>query len=132
MLKERGIDAVSFAYPYGLMNPFFSGMVEEYYQNAAKYPLIISGSLNFKDTNIWKIESVVPRSASEFSGLLRRAVEKKAWMVACFHGIRDDENRYTISMKEFTAMVDFAVEMRKKQLVDIITVSEGAEKLRRK
>jgi peptidoglycan/xylan/chitin deacetylase (PgdA/CDA1 family) len=131
MLREKGIASGSFATPYGLMNPLFRGITKKYYRNAVDYPVIIAGGLNYANADKWKIASVVPRTAVEFSGLLRLAVRKKAWMVACFHGIGGDGSRYSISMEEFTAMVNFAAEMREKGLVDIVTVSEGAERLRR-
>lgn len=130
MLKAKGFAPESFAWPYGLVNPFFAGMPKKYYRNAVVYPVIISGGLNYSDADVWKIKSVVTRSADEFSGLVRLAVRRKAWMVACFHRIGNDGNRYTIKPEEFTAMVNFAAEMREKGLLDVVTVSEGAARIR--
>ena len=128
-LRGRGIDAKSFAWPYGIVSPLFGGRVRRVYGNASVYPVLSKGSLNYRDADPFRIQCVTPRKADEFGGYLEQAVRSRAWMVACFHRIGDGGGRFTLEATEFARMVKLAQDYRGKGQVDIVTVSEGAERL---
>jgi len=128
-LRGRGIDAKSFAWPYGFVSPLFGGRVRRVYRSATVYPILNRGSLNYRDADPYRIRCVTPRNADEFDGYVEHAVKSRGWMVACFHRIGVGGGRFTVDATEFARMVKIAAYYRKKGLVDIVTVSEGAERL---
>lgn len=129
MLEKKGISAVSFAWPYGFFSPFFNGRVRRFYDNAVDYPLGSIGEMNYRNGDPYKIKCVVARSVDEFEVLMKRAVKTGGWMVVCFHRIGDGRGKFFVSMKDFSGMVKIAAGYREKGLVEIVTVSEGAEKM---
>jgi len=129
MLERRGITVSSFAWPYGIHDVCDSSGVERHYRNAVDYPWLNIGSLNGKNGDPYRIRCVAPKSLDDFISMLNIAVRRKMWMVACFHRIGGDGGRFTLPMGEFTAMVDYAAELRDKGMLRIMTVSAGAENL---
>lgn len=129
IILEKDIRASSFSWPYGLRNPFGRFTVRHHYANAVDYPFIFRFHLNARDTDRYAIMCSTPKNSSEFETFLRIAIRKKMWMVVCFHRIDEHPGRFNINMEELKKVVRIAAEMKNKGDVDIVTISEGAEKL---
>ncbi len=52
------------------------------------------------------------------------------WLIACFHRIDGHGGRFIISFEDFSKIIRHAAEMQRKGFVDIVTVSEGAKRLK--
>lgn len=128
-LESHGIRVMSFSWPYGMRGVCASPEVRRYYRNAVDYPWIRSGSLNGKNRDHYSIQCISPKKIDEFSTMLNIAIKRNLWMTACFHRFGEDVGRYSVSMKEFAAMVHYAADLRDRGKIKILTVSEGARKL---
>lgn len=126
MLREKNIRAVSFAWPYGLRNPWGLSQLKTCYDNSLDYPWCARLRLNGRNTGRYALMCSAPQNSGEFESFLRIAVRQKLWLVACFHRIGENPDRFTISFEEFKKIVHCAVAMKNSGSVDIVTVSEGA------
>lgn len=127
MLKAIGINARTFAYPYGMYNLLLDNQIQENYSAASVYPLISKGNYNYKTTSNYRLHCFSPSTPKEFELLLKKAIQYNLWMVACFHKIQKPTDNYTISFKTFKKMADIAVKYRKKTRLKIIRVIDGVK-----
>lgn len=127
--KRHNIIATSFAWPYGFS--FFENktIIKRYYNNALHYPWLGRFRLNGKNEERFSLLGSVPLNAEDFETFLNIAIRKKMWIIACFHQIGEKNERYIISQKDFLQIVDAAVTMKQKGLLEIVTVSEGVQYL---
>ena len=127
-LRQMGINVNVFAYPYGIYNYKFLDQVKQEYECAGIYNFPGKG-LNYPNTNKYKIKCKEFDSAEEFEASLKKAVEKKAWLVACFHRIDEEEGKYKIDEYEFRKIVMIAKKYQDEKLIDVIGFEEGCSGL---
>jgi peptidoglycan/xylan/chitin deacetylase (PgdA/CDA1 family) len=130
-LKENGIKCTSFAYPYGMTNPFFDSYVRKIYSQAADYPTVFSGDFNYPDSDIYRLTCHEALDAEDVQRLLDRAVSEKLWLVISFHWIREGSHGFTVPMSVAGGIVEKISDYRKKGLIEAVTMAGGAEKIRR-
>jgi len=128
LLESHGVSVKSFAYPYGIINPFLLGVVRRHYECASTYPLF-RGSLNYKTTRRYALGCETIRSSEEFRNALERAVKRKAWLVACFHRVGEGEGRFYVKEDELVRMVRVAEEYADKGLIRVVSLREGCSLL---
>ena len=127
--EKNNITTKVFAYPYGITNPFFANQVKENYDCASNYPFLL-GVFNYANTDKYSLNCKEFKTAESFRESLDKAVEKKAWLVACFHRVGDEDGRYYVSEEEFEKMVLIAKEYQDKELIKVVDMSEGCSKLK--
>ena len=128
-LSMHKIKVTSFAYPYGIYNPLYMKEVEGAYMCASTYP-ILKGSFNYKNTDRLKLNCMRNfRNATDFEDSLNEAINKSAWMVACFHRIGDGEGRYYTKEEDFKEIVRVAKEYQDKGLIRIVNFNEACSLL---
>ncbi|MCX7678304.1 MAG: polysaccharide deacetylase family protein [Spirochaetes bacterium] len=128
-LKKHNIIATSFAWPYGFSMLGSEMIVKRYFDSAQGYPWIGRFRLNGKNANKFSLIASVPSNAEEFETFLNIAIKKRAWLIVCFHKIGEKNERFTISYNDFMRIVEIALKMKRKGLIDIVTSSEGIQRL---
>lgn len=126
---RQGIKATTFAYPYGIFNPFYMKEVKAGYRCACIYPLF-KGAFNYKNTNNLMLDCLRSiKTAEQFEDNLNKAINKSAWMVVCFHRIGDEEGKYYVKEEDFREIVKVAKEYQDKGLIDVVTISQACSEL---
>ncbi|MFH0870268.1 MAG: polysaccharide deacetylase family protein [archaeon] len=127
--EARDITVSSFAYPYGTKNPFMRKALKDNYGCAAGYPAF-AGSLNSRETDRYALSCRADvRSAEDFEANLKKAIDEKAWMVACFHRVGDPEGRYFVNEEEFGKIADIAKDYSDRGLIMVTGFSEACSSL---
>ncbi len=129
-LKDNGIKCTSFAYPYGMTNPFFDSHVRKIYSQAADYPTLFSGDFNHPGSDTYRLSCHEALDAEDVQRLLDRAVSGKLWLVISFHWIREGGHEFTVPMSVAGDIVKRISDYRKRGLIEAVTIAEGAEKIR--
>lgn len=127
--EAKGIKADSFAYPYGIGNPFIKKSLRENYACAAGYPAF-SGVFNRRDADRYSLSCKTDvRSVEDFEANLKKAIKEKTWMVACFHRIDDSGGKYSVSEQELRKMADVAKDYADRGLIKVAGFSEACGSL---
>jgi len=129
MLKEHGIAVRSIAYPYGMYNPLLLYQVRDNYSNGVKYHILSKGEMNFRNSDPFLLSCYDPVSHNTFKKLLDEAMDEGAWLVVCFHKFGEENSPFTVKIEEFRKMAQTASLFRERGLIDIVTISKGAERL---
>lgn len=125
-LADHGIDATSFASPYGDYNQRTIALSAKYYQSHRGFW--------DKGTNPWPYNEYlltvqqiqVNVSVVRAKALIDNAIKQKRWLVFVFHDIKDDPSMNPDDFEYATSSLDQIAAYAHKQKVDATTISQGS------
>ncbi|PKL37969.1 MAG: hypothetical protein CVV44_12435 [Spirochaetae bacterium HGW-Spirochaetae-1] len=132
LLRQRGMAVRTFAYPYGLSNFLYDSHVRTNYMAAATYPLGFRGALNSRSTDPYRISCIESPEREKLEELISQAVKNRYWLVLCFHRIGPGQGKYITPPRRMEDTIRLVHRFTRQGLVDVVTISEGALRLKKK
>lgn len=120
-LKDLGIHARTFAYPYGEYNESIVRDVEQLGFSGAR---TTRPAFNDRNTNpfLLRLYDVQARTTlDDIKREIEAAQEQKVWLILLFHKVEDSDEQYNVRPEVFRQMVEFLVARR----VKMVTTYEG-------
>lgn len=120
-LKDLGIHARTFAYPYGEYNESIVRDVEQLGFSGAR---TTRGSFNDRNTNPFLLRLYDVQARTSIDDIKREvdaALDQKVWLILLFHKVEDSDEQYNIRPDVFKTLVEYLVSRR----VKMVTTYEG-------
>ena len=124
-LATAGIEATTFAYPFGQKNASVAAAVARAGFRAGR---LYNEKLNRAGSERWSLGSFAATgglSIADAETLLQRAVRSKSWLILTFHQIEHDPPPCGMTEDQFRRVCELVAQ----QPADVVTVEEGARRL---
>ncbi len=131
LLRSRGLKITSFAWPYGMKSPLFSGQVKDTFVQAASYPVLFKGGLNSKNTDPYDIDCIEAAFEKNLIPVLNSAAENRLWLVLTFHWTDQSSTKYSVSTEQAEKIISLAEKYIKEGKLLPVTLHQGASFLER-
>lgn len=131
LLRAEGLKITSFAWPYGMKSPLYSGQVQDAFVQAASYPLLFKGSLNSADTDPYSIDCVEAAFENDPESLMENAAGNRLWLVLTFHWTNQSWTKYSVSTEQTEKILSLAEKYIKEGKLKPVTLHHGAALLKR-